>query len=192
MLELGDAPPVEAFLETVEAFDDADLPFMVVGALAVSVHGNPRTTRDIDLVVRMDFDEHERVEEVLRSLTGEPIEERKDQMGHRLVTDLPSGLMLEVFFIYGHPLYDREYERRVEIEVEGVCVPVISPEDLILRKLVNTRIRRGKDLEDAFGVAARQGERLDLQYLREHCAVHRVCDHVEELADVIAAEEDPD
>jgi hypothetical protein len=176
---------VDALLRCVKEFKAADLPFMVVGALAVSVHGEPRTTGDIDLAVRLDFDERGRVEDALRSLTDEPIEERKDRMGHRLVTDLPSGLMVEVFFVYGHPLYDREYERRVVVEIRDVPTPLISPEDLILRKLVNTRIRRGHDLKDAFGVAETQGERLDIGYLREHCAAHRVCDYVDEIEELI-------
>lgn len=179
------APEFDDVLDCVETLEEAELPFMVVGALAVSVHGQPRTTHDIDIALHHPFSRRDEVRPVLEELGDGPIEERQDpEWGKRLVTTLPSGMELEVFFIHGHQLYQREYDRRAEIEVEGRLVPFISPEDLILRKLVNTRKRRGKDLEDAISVAQVQGEHLDVAYLREHCAPHRVCDRVEQLAEL--------
>lgn len=179
--------PFGDLLTCVEAFQEADLPFMVVGALAVSAHGEPRTTEDIDIVFHLPFEDNDPVERVIHDLTDQPLEERKDEMGHRLVTFLPSGMMLEAFFTYGHPFYKEEYDRRVVIEVDGTPVPFISPEDLILRKLVNTKMRRGVDLQDAFAVAQVQGDDLDYAYLREHCAVHRVCGLVGRIEDASMA-----
>lgn len=157
-------------------FREAKLPFMIVGAFAVSVHGLARSTGDIDLVVRLAFGERERVAKLLRKNHLTQIEERLDpQWGKRLAADLPSGLVLEVFFTPATELHRREYERRVVIDVQGEPVPFMSAEDLVLRKLVNTRLRRGLDYDDVVGVIARQGDRLDLGYIREHCAVHRAC-----------------
>lgn len=131
-------------------------------------------------------DQRERLRPLLDDLGEGPVEERQDpEWGKRLVTVHPSGLDIEVFFTAGHPLYDREFERRVEIPLEGQPVPFISPEDLVLRKLVNTRKRRGQDWEDARSIARVQGPNLDLAYLREHCAPHRVCDQVEQLAALV-------
>lgn len=180
------AQEFEELLRCTASFQEAGLPYMVVGALAVSVHGEPRSTHDIDIVLHLPFSRRDEVRPHVAELGRSPVEERTDpQWGKRLVTTLPSGMELEVFFTYGHPLYRREYERRVELEVEGQQIPFISPEDLILRKLVNTRLRRGEDLDDAFAVAQVQGEGLDLAYLREHCAPHRVCGLVEEIAEAI-------
>lgn len=180
------AEEFQALLRCTDAFQDEGLPFMVVGALAVSVHGQPRSTHDIDIVVHLPFSDRDELRPLLEELGDSEVEERPDpQWGKRLVTLLSSGLMLEVFFSHGHPLYRREYERRVEIDVEDRSIPFISPEDLVLRKLVNTRMRRGDDLQDAFAVAQVQGDGLDLDYLREHCAPHRVCGLVEEIAEEI-------
>jgi hypothetical protein len=38
----------------VEAFDSAALPYALCGGLALAVHGHPRATVDIDLLVRQD------------------------------------------------------------------------------------------------------------------------------------------
>lgn len=98
-----------------------------------------------------------------------------------MVTVLPSGLDLELFFTYGHPLYQREFDRRVLKPFRGREIPFISPEDLILRKLVNTRLRTKHDLDDAISVARVQGGRLDIAYLRDHCGVHRACQLLEDV-----------
>lgn len=171
-------------------FREANLPYMVVGAFAVSVHGLARTSSDIDFVVHLSFDEREKVARILRAHGLEEIEERVDpQWGKRLAADLPSGLVLEIFLTPRNAVHDREYDRRVPIEVRGEPVPFTSAEDLVLRKLVNTRIRRGLDYDDAVGIIATQGARLDLGYLRKHCAVHRVCDLLERaVAEAVDAE----
>ncbi len=177
---------IHVLVDVIEAFHQADVRSMVVGGFAVMAHGRPRATEDIDISIHLPFQDRDQVRPILEELGDGPIEERQDpQWGKRLATLLPSGLDLEVFFTHGHPLYRREFERRIDVELEGQQVPFISPEDLILRKLVNTRKRRGDDLEDAFAVAKVQGENLDLAYLREHCAPHRVCHRVEEIAQII-------
>jgi hypothetical protein len=134
----------------------------------------------------MPFENREQVRPIVQDLGESPVGERQDpQWGKRLVTTLASGMELEVFFIHGHQLYEREYERRVEVTVEGKPVAFISPEDLVLRKLVNTKQRAGDDLDDAFSVAQVQAETLDFDYLYEHCAVQRVCGLVDELAEAV-------
>lgn len=184
----GDA--AEALLDVVRRFKTEDLEFMVVGAFAVMAHGRPRTTADIDVAIHLPFSERDRVRPILEEIGVDEVSERSDpHWGKRLVTLHPSGLDLEVFFVAGHPCYDREFERKVTGTLRGEEVPMISPEDLILRKLVNTRKRRGDDLEDAFSIARVQGETLDLDYLREHCAPHRVCGLVEEIAEEIGGDD---
>lgn len=153
---------------------------MLVGAYAVAAHGFPRATGDIDFVVHLPFEERARVTAVMERHGAANIHERVDpQWGKQLAADLPTGLTLEVFLTPHTPVHDREYERRVTIDLEGEATPVLSPEDLVLRKLVNTRLRRGQDFDDAVGVIARQGVKLDLAYARAHAGFYRVGDLLE-------------
>lgn len=163
---------------------------MLVGAYAVAAHGFPRASGDIDFVVHLPFSEHGRVREILERERLADIHERVDELwGKRLAADLPSGLTLEVFFTPVNPVHDREYARRVMVQLHGEQIPVLSPEDLVLRKLVNIRLRRGLDYDDAVGVLARQGSRLDLAYLRAHAGFYRVQEHLERaIKDAAAAE----
>jgi hypothetical protein len=118
------------------------------------------------------------------------IHDRTDpQWGKRVAADLPSGLTLEVFFTPPNPVHDREYSRRVTVLLGGEGIPVLSPEDLVLRKLVNIRLRHGIDYDDAVGILARQGARIDLAYLRAHAGFYRVHEHLERaIKDAAAAE----
>lgn len=186
---MSDVPEAtEALLEVVDRFQASPFEFMIVGGFAVMAHGRPRTTADIDVAIHVRFEEREDVKPVLWDLGHGDIEERvAPEWGKRLVTTHPSGLRIEVFFTAGHQLYEREFERRATVDIQGREVPFISPEDLILRKLVNMRKRRGVDWEDALAVGRVQGDDLDYEYLREHCAVHRVCGLVDRIEDASSA-----
>lgn len=156
-------------------FREEDLPFMFVGAYAVAVHGLPRSTNDIDVVIHAPFAERQRVAELLaRHSVGEVHERIDPQWGKRLAGRLGSGLILEIFFTPANPVHDREYARRVSVPVGDEAVPFLSAEDLVLRKLVNTRLRRGSDYDDVVGIVATQGPALDLAYLRAHAGFYRV------------------
>lgn len=162
--------------EVFGLLEQARLDHMFVGSLAVSVHGDPRATRDVDVVVALPFDEREKVSRLLDTKKW-PWEAWEDPLwGKRLMSRHPSGMRIEVFFAARHEVFDREFSRRIWIDYEGKRLPFLSPEDLVLRKLVNTRIRKGNDYDDALGVILSQGDSLDKGYIRGHCAVHRVCE----------------
>ncbi|MCE5293288.1 MAG: hypothetical protein LLF94_01575 [Chlamydiales bacterium] len=57
------------FIHTVcKAFDDADIPYAVVGGYAVAFHGAPRGTFDIDFAIRWSLQNLEKVERTLNNL----------------------------------------------------------------------------------------------------------------------------
>jgi predicted nucleotidyltransferase len=61
--------------------------------------------------------------------------------------------------------YDREaLERRRRKRIDNKPVWVVGPEDLILLKL---KAGRPRDFEDVISVVLRQGEKLDMEYMKE-------------------------
>lgn len=44
------------YLEVFESFSKNSIRYLIVGGLAVNLHGVPRTTQDIDLIVDPDKD----------------------------------------------------------------------------------------------------------------------------------------
>lgn len=147
---------------------------MIVGAWAVMAHGWPRSSGDVDFVVQLPFAERKPVVDLLTRLGHKAIEERKDEWGQRVVVQIADNLELEVFFTPPRPPYDEEYARRVIIDVESESVPFLSAEDLVVRKLVNTRLRRGIDFDDVVGILVTQRGKLDLARIRTKAGFYRV------------------
>ena len=136
------------------------------GAQAVVLWGRPRLTADVDVTIR------------LRSEDTERFRHDMEQSGFRLrVPDpeaflartrvlpflhVPTQLPLDVV-IAGPGIEDRFIERAIRIEIEGLSVPVASPEDLIVMKVL---AGRPKDLEDVRSVLTERLTKLDVAYIR--------------------------
>jgi len=136
----------------------------VIGGIAVGVWGEPRVTRDVDLKVLLGRDGASRLLEIIKSdytaLQSEPLQ-ALSRTGILFVRD---RLGTRIDLLLSDTVFDREVvERAVSVEVEpGSTIIVCRPEDLIIYKLISTRLR---DHEDAAGVIRRQGRTLDDRYV---------------------------
>jgi hypothetical protein len=149
---------------------------MVVGAHAVWFHGLPRQSADLDIVLFLKPDERRRVRSVLERNGIHRLEWKEHpEWGKRWYGLDKTGLPVEFFFAGESPVSQREYERRRSVKDGRHAIEVISPEDLVLRKLVNCRLRAKRDFEDAVSVLRVQGDAFDSAYVREHCGVYRIC-----------------
>jgi hypothetical protein len=75
-----------------------------------------------------------------------------------------SGLPLDLV-LAGPGLEERFLERAIIVDFgDGVRVPVISPEDLIVTKLLSAR---AKDIDDVRGILRERRGRLDLASIRD-------------------------
>ncbi len=63
MIDLSSLNP--DFRDLITALCDVDAEFLIVGAYAVSLHGHPRTTGDMDVLVRPSRDNADRVHRAL-------------------------------------------------------------------------------------------------------------------------------
>ncbi len=136
------------------------------GAQAVVVWGRPRLTADVDITVRLN------PEDTLGFCAA------MEAAGFRLrVSDprtflartsvLPfvheaTRLPLDVV-LAGPGLEEHFLERAVLVEIEGLQIPVISPEDLIVSKIL---AGRPKDIEDVRSVMAERCDSLDSGQIR--------------------------
>jgi hypothetical protein len=76
-------------------------------------------------------------------------------------------------------------ERVVRVDLEGLSVPVASPEDIIVMKLL---AGRPKDLEDIRNVLAERFDKLDLSYMRSMTAMLEEALGQSDLVPVLEAE----
>lgn len=135
------------YVEMLSALSDADAEYLVVGAYAMAVHGRPRATGDLDLWVRPTPENAERVWEALARF-GAPLDrlEPEDLTTPELVFQI--GVVpnrIDILTSVTGLSFDRSWERRVIVPIEGVEVPVIGREDLIENK---KELGRPRDLAD--------------------------------------------
>ncbi len=172
------ASPGEGFLRLLEVLDRLEIPYMIGGSGASSVHGLTRISAGLDMVVKMDA-------EIVLALVSELrqdfyIDEQQVRAALELsrsfnVIHYHTSYKFDIFPLTGDRYQQVQFGRRRH-EVASIFtgepleVAVASPEDVILSKL--RWFRQGGEVSeqqwnDVLGVMAVQGDKLDLGYLRE-------------------------
>ena len=138
------------FSEFIEYFVAREVRFLVVGGYAMAAHGHPRYTKNLDVWVRADRDNGERI---LRALAdfgfGDVGLTLEDFLGDDTVVQLgrePQRIDL-LTFISGVE-FDEAWENRVDLKISGLTAPVIGRADLRRNKLATGRLRDLADAED--------------------------------------------
>jgi hypothetical protein len=159
--------PAELLASLATAFAARGWRWYVFGVQAVLAHGRPRLTADIDASVDIAGAAlGELVEALARHgftlrFPLSPDHLREDRL-LPLVHD-PTGMPLDLTL--AAPGFDQELlDRARPFDLGGVVVPVVSAEDLCIMKIL---AGGPEDLEDVRGVLVEQGDRLDLDRVRD-------------------------
>lgn len=141
------------------------------GAQAVGVWGMPRLSADVDITVRL------RVPDTLAFVNGmreagfdlRVADAEEFVRKTRVLPFVHRVSRIPVDVVLAGPGPEEEFLSRARtVVIEGVPVPVISPEDLIVTKVL---AGRPKDLEDVRGILGQEGADLDLGHVRRLLAL---------------------
>jgi hypothetical protein len=155
------------------ALEDAGVRYLVVGGVAVVLHGHPRLTADLDLVLALDRANVEAAAEALRDLGYRPrapvaIEDLADASRRRAWID-EKGLtvlslasaefpLTEVDLFATEPFsFDDAYARALRVSISGVRVTAASIGDLIALKRAAGRPKDLADVEALEAIARERG-----------------------------------
>jgi len=160
--------------------DNLDIRYVVTGGIAVTVWGRPRFTADIDIAIELLPKKVDQLASALLKIDKDVYVDR-EMMRHALIEkgefnfiNPASGLKVDFFVLKGSRFDKEEIARCVRKKIAGVWVSLISPEDLIIRKLLWHR-ESGSDrqLEDVESILKRQ-KKLDRGYLKKWAKYHSV------------------
>ena len=145
----------------LEALNQARVRYLVVGGVAVVLHGYLRTTADLDLIIQLDRDN---VLRALRALQGHHYRPRapvaveefaEQQVREQWIREKglavftlwsPTHPTLEIDLFASEPFdFDTVYARALRVPLEKTEATVIALEDLIALK---RRVGRTRDLDD--------------------------------------------
>ena len=143
----------------VECLRKDDVTFLIMGGIASSVHGRPRWTHDIDLLVRP---EHARQALAALAKGGFRTEEFDPYWLFKAFLD---DVLVDVIFrCHGDIFLDDEMlAHSVLAEFRGRSLPLIAPEDLLVIKAVVHAEYSPRHWHDALALIA--GCELDWDYL---------------------------
>lgn len=158
-------PNEVAAWEVHRVLTDLEVPYAIIGGIAVQYWGEARFTQDVDLTVMLPVDEQNNLlQAIVEHLTPRLPDALEFARRNRiLLVQTIDGFPIDISLAL--PGYEDEVmKRRVEYVLDqDKVVHVCSAEDLILHKAV---AGRPQDLRDIEGIVIRQGTKLDLTYLR--------------------------
>ena len=148
----------QELLQAIGALNQADVPYALCGGMAVVLHGYPRLTRDIDLLIRPQ--ELETAKTALASAgfsipgglipfdTGRAHERKVFRLSKRIGEDL-----LTIDLLLLPPFLQDVWEGRETYEMDGIPVTVVNHSGLIKMKKIAGRYQ---DLSDIDNLESRQ------------------------------------
>ena len=128
---------VGVFVRPLEALG---IPYMVTGGVAAVVYGDPRFTRDIDIVLWLAPEDAERFSDAFdpEAFYVPPLDTLRAEAGrhgHFNVIHRDSALRADVYIGSPDPLDVWAIERRQSLELAQGSITLAPPEYVILRKL---------------------------------------------------------
>lgn len=150
--------------------EKAQVPYMLSGSVASTFYSAPRTTQDIDIVVALDG---MRLQALLALLPEDELyfsqDAARDALRRRSmfnIIDLETGWKADLIVRKGRPFSEVEFQRRVQVDLLGLQVWMVSPEDCVISKLEWARQAESeRQLRDVHAVLMAQGEGLDRGYI---------------------------
>jgi hypothetical protein len=168
-------PEHNLFRIFVSRLNKLSIPYMITGAVASIIYGEPRLTNDIDLVINMESDDVETFAEAF------PIEEfycpppevirleiGRSQRGHFNLIHHETGFKADIYTSGQAELHHWGLNNRKSVDVEGETFWLAPVEYVILRKLEYYRKGESqKHLRDISSILALSSDEIDFKMLEE-------------------------
>ena len=173
---MNESSVLAVVLRVIDTLEGLSIPFHIGGSFASTIHGIPRQTADVDIVVDLTPTAGKAVADALSGdfyIDQNAVEESIARGSCFNAIHLATGFKID-FFVMGRQQYDRvEFQRSIMEQIVADpprWAPVKSAEDVILRKLQwyeeGGRVSE-RQWKDVLGVLKTQGNRLDAAYLEE-------------------------
>src|SRR5690348_13637210 len=163
-------------LLVAQAFERLGTPYAVVGSVASSLYGTPRSTNDIDFLAALREQSVSELDSALSEAFFVDTEMIRDAIRHGDSFNILHRATMQkadVFVVGGNDARMEELERARSVplgpEADAPRVLMASPEDVILSKLNWFRLTGGRSdrqWSDVLGVIKVQTGSVDLSYLR--------------------------
>lgn len=135
-------------LELLEFLRIHNVEFLIVGSTALAVYARPRYTEDLDIWMRRSQENTLRLLDALRDFGLDVSEEQLRpfwEEDRQMITLGAKPQAIDLLNFLAEDRFEDAWERRTQVSLGGVVVPVIGLEDFIRSKRI---AGRPKDLAD--------------------------------------------
>lgn len=159
---------------------DLDIPNYITGGIAAATYGEPRTTRDLDIVIALI---PTKLDILVQSLEAEGfhvpgIEDiRVGRLQTLSITHQETIARADLILADNSEFEQEKFKRQRAIIIpKRGTLYLVSPEDLILSKLRWCQQSQSeKQTRDVLGIMKVQNQNLDINYLNEKAAQLQLC-----------------
>lgn len=142
---------------------------MLSGSVAMSTYIVPRFTRDFDFIVHL---EQKDVIPLMKQFSDgyycdeDAVREAVVSKGMFNIIDHKSSYKADFIILKDEPYRQTEFDRRKKVDFLGMSVYVVSPEDLLISKLIwIQQVQSGLQMEDIKALVEMPG--MDWVYIRQ-------------------------
>ena len=152
----------------IQFFDQYKIPYMLSGSVAMSTYILPRFTRDFDFIVILKPGDAQLLSNYFN--VGYYCDEDSimEAIKYRTmfnIIDHKSNFKADFIVLKDEPFYQEEFSRRRLIDFTGIKIYVVTPEDLLLSKLIWIQeLQSSLQMEDIRLLSAI--EKLDWKYIQ--------------------------
>ena len=174
--------------EITKILSDLDIEYFVTGGMAVSVWGRPRSTLDIDVIIKIPESKVDLLIKAFKEISEagyadeEMAKEAIYNKGEFNFIDGNSGLKVDFWVAKNNERSLLEFRNKRLERFIGQDIYFSSPEDLILSKLLWRKQGGGeKHMEDAKSVRNISKEKIDINYLKKQAVKLNILDELEKI-----------
>lgn len=156
---------------SIDFLTNANVPYMLVGGLAVAAIAEPRFTADVDVVAFVSMGAAERLITIAAAAGFTSADDEADRLRETGTLRFCRGPFQLDIIVASLPFEERARHRAVSRRLFDRDVPMPTPEDMLVFKIISAR---DKDLLDAVSIVRRHGSRLDWPYVTS--GIDEICD----------------
>lgn len=163
----------KVFLKMINVIDELKIPYMITGAVASILYGEPRLTDDIDVVIalkrtdvpllRKSFPEGE-----FYVPPDGAIFEEMDRKGQFNIIHVPTAIKMDCIILKDNEFELEQFKRRRKIPfIDGAEASTSSPESVILSKMLFYKEGKSeKHIRDIIGILKVSRNVIDKDYIK--------------------------
>lgn len=172
---MADDTPHTLLRTITAALSAVEIPHMVVGSFASTFHGEPRTTRDLDLVIDPNSAQLDRLLERLDpELYYVDPDVARDALRRRSmfnVIEMATAWKVDLVIRKARAFSIEELRRRAVVAMFGTEVATATAEDTVIAKLEWAKAGASdRQIEDVAGILRVRGPDLDVGYIERWVA----------------------